>query len=69
MRRPFRRNTMDAGTPMKQLRLADTLDQLAQAGFQDFYRGDVAIGIAADLERIGSPVTRRDTVSSSEKAS
>ncbi len=27
---------------------------------QDFYRGDVGREIAADLERIGSPVTRAD---------
>ena len=39
---------------------ADTLEHLAQAGFDDFYRGDVGREIAADLERIGSPVTRAD---------
>ena len=31
-----------------------------QAGLDDFYRGDVGREIAADLERIGSPVTRAD---------
>ncbi len=41
-------------------RLADTLAQLAHAGLADFYRGDVAREIAADLERIGAPVTRAD---------
>ena len=40
--------------------LAATLDQLAHAGLDDFYRGDVGREIAADLERIGSPVTRAD---------
>ena len=30
------------------------------AGLDDFYRGDVGREIAADLERIGSPVTRDD---------
>ena len=40
--------------------LAATLDQLANAGLDDFYRGDVGREIAADLERIGSPVTRED---------
>ena len=40
--------------------LADTLDQLAHAGLADFYRGDVGREIAADLERIESPVTRKD---------
>src|SRR5262249_57987364 len=40
--------------------LAATLDQLARAGLDDFYRGDVAREIAADLDRLGSPVTRAD---------
>jgi gamma-glutamyltranspeptidase/glutathione hydrolase len=38
----------------------DTLAHLAEAGLDDFYRGDVGREIAADFERIGSPVTRRD---------
>lgn len=41
-------------------RLADTLGQLAGAGLDDFYRGDVGREIAADLERAGSPLTRAD---------
>jgi gamma-glutamyltranspeptidase/glutathione hydrolase len=49
-----------AGAIRKQTRLADTLAQLADAGLEDFYRGDVAREIAADLQRIGSPVTRAD---------
>jgi oxamate amidohydrolase len=40
--------------------LGDTLAHLASAGLDDFYRGDVGREIAADLERIGSPVTRSD---------
>lgn len=40
--------------------LADTLGHLAHAGLGDFYRGDVGREIATDLERIGSPVLRRD---------
>ncbi|MET0869100.1 MAG: gamma-glutamyltransferase, partial [Pseudorhodoplanes sp.] len=48
------------GALMKQTALAATLDQLANAGLDDFYRGDVGREIAADLERIGSPVTRAD---------
>src|SRR4051812_10732679 len=40
--------------------LADTFAQLSHAGLRDFYRGDVGREIATDLERIGSPVTRRD---------
>jgi gamma-glutamyltranspeptidase/glutathione hydrolase len=50
----------EAGAVLKQTAFAATLDHLAKAGLQDFYRGDVGREIAADLERIGSPVTRAD---------
>src|SRR5664280_2369917 len=50
----------EASAKLKQTAFAATLDQLAQAGLDDFYRGDVGREIAADLERIGSPVTRAD---------
>ena len=50
----------EAGARLKQSKFADTLEHLAQAGFDDFYRGDIGREIAADLERIGSPVTRAD---------
>jgi len=49
-----------AGTLRKAPAFADTLSQLAASGLDDFYRGDVGREIAADLERIGSPVTRAD---------
>jgi gamma-glutamyltranspeptidase/glutathione hydrolase len=49
-----------AGAMRKATRLADTFAQLAHAGLDDFYRGDVGREIAADLERIGSPVVRAD---------
>ncbi len=49
-----------AGATMRQEKLAETLAHLAHAGFDDFYRGDVGHEIAADLERIGSPVSRED---------
>jgi oxamate amidohydrolase len=49
-----------AGATLRQPALAATLDHLAHAGLDDFYRGDVGREIAADLERIGSPVTRAD---------
>jgi gamma-glutamyltranspeptidase/glutathione hydrolase len=48
------------GVSLKQEALAETLAHLARAGLDDFYRGDVGREIAADLERIGSPVTRHD---------
>ena len=50
----------EAGSKLKQPAFAATLEQLANSGLQDFYRGDVGREIAADLERIGSPVTRID---------
>jgi gamma-glutamyltranspeptidase/glutathione hydrolase len=50
----------EAGATLRQAALAATLDHLARAGLDDFYRGDVGREIAADLERIGSPVTRAD---------
>ena len=50
----------EPGTLLRQSALAATLEQLAHTGLDDFYRGDVGREIAADLARIGSPVTRRD---------
>lgn len=47
-------------TTLKQEALAETLSHLAHYGLNDFYRGDVGREIAADLARIGSPVTRED---------
>ena len=50
----------EAGARLKQTAFAATLDHLAHAGLDDFYRGDVGREIAADLERIRSPVMRGD---------
>jgi len=50
----------ESGKALKQTALAATLDQLAHAGLDDFYRGDVGRELAADLDGIGSPVTRAD---------
>jgi gamma-glutamyltranspeptidase/glutathione hydrolase len=50
----------EIGALLKQETFAATLAQLAHAGLEDFYRGDVGREIAADLERIGSPLTRPD---------
>jgi gamma-glutamyltranspeptidase/glutathione hydrolase len=52
--------TPAAGTIRRSPALAATLEHLAKAGPDDFYRGDVGREIAADLERIGAPVTRAD---------
>jgi len=40
--------------------LADTLDRLAAAGLDDFYRGDVARSLAEDLKAAGSPLKADD---------
>jgi len=50
----------DIDARLKQPRFAQTLDHLARAGLDDFYRGDIGREIAADLSAIGSPVTRGD---------
>ncbi len=44
------------GATMRLPALAETLRQLGKGGIDDFYRGDLARRIAADLARIGSPV-------------
>src|SRR5947209_14586892 len=52
----------EAGTTRRVEKLSDTLDQLAHAGVDDFYRGDVGREVAADLEDIGAPLVREDLV-------
>lgn len=48
------------GTRMCQPRVAATLERLAHAGLDDFYRGDVARSMARDLEAAGSPIRLAD---------
>jgi gamma-glutamyltranspeptidase/glutathione hydrolase len=48
------------GAILKQPRLGDTLEQIAHAGYDDFYRGDISAEIAADMEEAGGVVTRED---------
>ncbi|NSL53921.1 gamma-glutamyltransferase family protein [Uliginosibacterium aquaticum] len=48
------------GDTQAQPRLAATLEQLARAGLEDFYRGDVARSLARDLEALGSPLRLAD---------
>jgi gamma-glutamyltranspeptidase len=45
---------------LRQGALAATLERLAGAGLDDFYRGDVARTLAAGLERLGSPLRLAD---------
>jgi gamma-glutamyltranspeptidase/glutathione hydrolase len=40
--------------------LAATLEQLARAGFRDFYEGEVAAAIAADVEAMGGVLSAAD---------
>jgi gamma-glutamyltranspeptidase/glutathione hydrolase len=51
---------LKTGDTLKPGKLGATFERLASAGLDDFYRGDVGREIAADLEKIGSPVTRGD---------
>ena len=51
---------IEADAILKQPRLADTLDRLAHAGLDDFYRGDIAAELAEDFAEIGMPLTRDD---------
>ena len=48
------------GALFVQRRLASTLRRIAEAGVDDYYRGELASSIAEDLERIGSPVALSD---------
>ena len=50
----------EPGTRLRQPRLAATLERLAAAGADDFYRGDLARSLAADLEQAGSPLRLED---------
>jgi gamma-glutamyltranspeptidase len=52
-----------AGSIMKQSKLAATFEQLARAGLDDFYRGDLGKAIGDELSRLGSPVTAEDLAS------
>ncbi|WP_316979354.1 gamma-glutamyltransferase family protein [Shumkonia mesophila] len=49
-----------AGQRLRQPALAATLVHLARAGLDDFYRGDVARALAADLGAVGSPLRLSD---------
>jgi gamma-glutamyltranspeptidase/glutathione hydrolase len=48
------------GERFVQPRLAATLEQLARAGLDDFYRGDLGRSIADDLSQLGSPISLTD---------
>ncbi|MBE0613594.1 MAG: gamma-glutamyltransferase [Burkholderiales bacterium] len=48
------------GSVFFQKRLGATLRRLAQAGLDDFYRGELAASLARDLAAAGSPLTLED---------
>lgn len=48
------------GDILKQPDLAKTLTRLAEAGLDDFYRGDLAKTLAKGLEQVGSPLRLAD---------
>ncbi|OZI38832.1 gamma-glutamyltransferase [Bordetella genomosp. 5] len=48
------------GSLFFQPRMADTLDHLARAGLDDFYRGDLGQRMAEELAASGSPLVRAD---------
>ena len=52
--------TPEVARVFRQPALADTLERLAAAGLDDFYRGDIADAIAADLQGAGSPLDCAD---------
>jgi gamma-glutamyltranspeptidase/glutathione hydrolase len=57
---PETAHPMPARPVLRQPRLAALLKKLIQAGLDDFYRGDTARRIAADLARAGSPLVAQD---------
>lgn len=54
------RSPVKEGTRHVQPKLAATLERLARAGLDDFYRGDLAHAMADDLEAAGSPLRPND---------
>jgi gamma-glutamyltranspeptidase/glutathione hydrolase len=48
------------GATLRQPRLAALLKRLARVGLEDFYRGEAAQRIAADLQQAGSPLLLQD---------
>ena len=53
-------SAIEEGSILKLSSLAATFEQLAKAGLDDFYRGDVARAVATDLEAAGSPIAPAD---------
>ncbi len=59
--------TLQTGDVLRNPKLADTLAQLAEKGLDDFYRGETAQALAADLAQQGSPLSLVDFASHQAK--
>ena len=53
-------HTLSKGDTVRNPCLADTFEQLAVRGLDDFYRGELAKTIAEDLKTLGSPLSLAD---------
>ena len=51
---------LEQGQVLRNSDLAQTLEQLGRSGVEDFYQGDLALILANELERRGSPIRRED---------
>ena len=56
----FAATFLDQGSRMRRPKLAAVMEQLAAGGLDGFYRGDLARSMAADLEKLGSPLRLAD---------
>jgi gamma-glutamyltranspeptidase/glutathione hydrolase len=56
----FMPSPLQAGDRFTQPRMAATLAQLVRNGLDDFYRGDIARAMAAELSALGSPLAAGD---------
>lgn len=56
-----------AASYLKQGRLADTLDRLSQAGLRDYYEGDIAASIVADIKAAGGVIDAGDLKSAAAR--
>lgn len=52
--------TLKKGGVVKLPKIAATLQRMADAGLNDFYHGEIAASLAADLEAAGSPIRLAD---------
>jgi gamma-glutamyltranspeptidase/glutathione hydrolase len=56
-------HALTTGSLVKQPTLATTFEQLARAGLDDFYRGELGKAMGDELSRLGSPLTAQDLAS------